>query len=133
MENNGIPQTIIPKDLNPGIMPEDIVFRVIQTAEMAEGEATLETNINPEEKKVRFRWELHLAALEGKSLDDIEKVKYTLHPTVQKPERTFYTRGNGYQVKSAGWGVYPVKIEVSMHNGKKITALHMLDFCQGAL
>ena len=115
-----IPQTIFPADLNPNIAPEDFIFKIIQTASVC-------TPKPGEEQKDRFSWELHLEALPNKSLEDIESVKYTLHPTVKNPERKVLSRGNGFQVKSSGWGVYPVKMEINLHSGKKITGFHLIN------
>jgi transcription initiation factor IIF auxiliary subunit len=122
------PNSIIPEQLNPGVVPADITFSLKQTAALVEPEPSVEASINPEADKPRVRWSLRLQALPEQTLDDVEKVRYTLHESVPNPVRISYARSAGFPVKSCGWGVYVVKIEVYLHSGKIVTILHKLNY-----
>jgi transcription initiation factor IIF auxiliary subunit len=72
-----------------------------------------------------WSWSLQLDGPK-RALDDVEYVEYTLHPTFANPVRRVATRKNGFMLKTAGWGVFPVYVQVVGKDGTVRRMKHQL-------
>ncbi len=59
-------------------------------------------------------------------LDEVDYVEYTLHPTFANPVRRVTSRANGFKLKTEGWGVFPVYVQVVGKDGKVRRMKHQL-------
>jgi len=73
----------------------------------------------------RWRWEVWLEGTPAE-LDEIVEVKYLLHPTFKEPVRVIRDRKSAFRLRSAGWGEFTVRAEVTRKNGKVQTLRHNL-------
>jgi len=65
------------------------------------------------------------------ALDQIQCVKYTLHPTFPNPEREVCKRGTGehaFALSSRGWGTFSINIRIFLKNGQVQELRHKLKF-----
>lgn len=60
------------------------------------------------------------------TLRAIASVEYTLHPTFNNPVRIVKTRSTKFKLSSAGWGVFPIHIRVTMRDGREQQLRHQL-------
>ncbi len=74
-----------------------------------------------------WKWSLWIEASD-EDLDRIESVTYTLHPTFPEPIRTETDRASKFQLRSAGWGIFTIPIEVRLKDGRTIEVEHDLQF-----
>lgn len=74
----------------------------------------------------RWDWEIYLESENPSDLEQVESVKYILHPTFRVPVRTIKDRTEGFRLKTNGWGTFTIKAFVYMKNGKKIKLEHVL-------
>ncbi len=74
-----------------------------------------------------YHWSVFLDAGErGDSiLDQIESVKYDLHPTFPDPEPT-KDRNNKFILNATGWGEFEIKANITLKDGRTITKYHWL-------
>ena len=50
-----------------------------------------------------------------------------LHPTFANPVRTVADRASNFKLKTHGWGIFPIRINVLKENGKTVTLEHELE------
>lgn len=74
-------------------------------------------------------WEMHLEGSE-EELNEIEYVEYTLHETFPNPIRRKYDAKDGFQLKTSGWGIFPVYIRIHYKDKLKSDEMriHQLSF-----
>ena len=59
-------------------------------------------------------------------MNQIQEVHYLLHRTYPKPHQIVRNRGNGFRLKSAGWGEFNIAILIRLRNGEEIHRDHWL-------
>lgn len=75
----------------------------------------------------RWDWEVYLVGDNPKELDDVNDVKYILHPTFPNPIRVINKRQGGFRLKTDGWGTFLITAFVNFKSGRKIKLEHELD------
>lgn len=60
-------------------------------------------------------------------LDLIELVAYHLHSSFKNPIKTIKNRKTKFLLKSEGWGMFTIKIDIQLKNGKKVELSHYLE------
>ncbi len=75
----------------------------------------------------RWGWELYLDSNTKTELEQVESVKYILHPTFSNPIRIIKDRSQGFRLKASGWGTFEIKAFIYFKNGKKIKLEHELE------
>ena len=106
---------------HPNTNPADVTFKICQSAEKGN------PKLADTEHSERFNWEIHLEPLPEKDLQDIEKVTYKLHESFRNPVRPVFSMGDGFRMKSRGWGICAIKMDILLRNGKVIEAIHVLE------
>lgn len=63
--------------------------------------------------------------LEGspKSLDNVQRVVYQLHPTFKNSKREIWDRESGFQLRTNGWGEFEIKADVYSKEGSQLASL----------
>jgi len=78
-------------------------------------------------KKGWYKWSVFLIG-ESETINQIRKVKYTLHPTFPSPEQWVTDGpGNGFKLDSIGWGEFEIKIDMYFDDDTIVTKYHWLD------
>jgi len=75
----------------------------------------------------RWDWEIYLDSDTPSVLEEVESVKYILHPTFKVPVRIINDSSQGFRLKTNGWGTFDIKAFVYLKNGKKIKLEHELE------
>lgn len=75
----------------------------------------------------RWDWDVYLASDDPTELDNVEDVKYVLHPTFPNPIRVVTNRQEGFRLKTNGWGTFSITAFVRFKDGDKIKLVHELD------
>ncbi len=75
----------------------------------------------------RWDWDLYLDSDNPAELEEVESVKYILHPTFKNPVRTISDSSDGFRLKTNGWGTFKTKAFVYLKNGEKIKLEHELE------
>jgi transcription initiation factor IIF auxiliary subunit len=60
------------------------------------------------------------------ALDRVEKVTWHLHPTFPQPVRTLTNRAEKFLLKTAGWGTFMIRAEVTLKTGEVLKLRHEL-------
>jgi transcription initiation factor IIF auxiliary subunit len=60
------------------------------------------------------------------TLDQIDFVEWTLHPTFPNPIRKTHDRVHKFRIKTGGWGVFQIRALVQMKDGSQIRLKHYL-------
>ena len=60
------------------------------------------------------------------TLDQVDSVEWTLHPTFPNPVRKVRDRKSKFRLETGGWGVFQIVASVQMKDGQKITLRHFL-------
>jgi len=60
-------------------------------------------------------------------MDEVEKVKYILHPTFKQPLRLAKDPNDNFSIKTNGWGTFDIKAVAYMKDGSKIKLEHSLE------
>ena len=83
----------------------------------------------------RWEWTVFLLA-DDRTLDAIECVEYTLHPTFPDPVRKVCDRGSvrgkGFFLSANGWGVFTIGVQVMFRDGDTTSLKHQLRFSGAA-
>ncbi|MCX6590277.1 MAG: hypothetical protein NTZ56_02010 [Acidobacteria bacterium] len=72
-----------------------------------------------------WSWEVWLDGSPD-DLNQVEKVLYVLHRSFPNPVRETNDRASGFRLKSAGWGTFPLLVNVTLKNGREIHLTHDL-------
>jgi prokaryotic YEATS domain/TIR domain len=64
------------------------------------------------------------------ALDQIETVRYLLHPTFPNPIRVGKNRQSKFELSDKGWGEFAITAQVSTKTGETISLEHWIDFKQ---
>ncbi len=79
----------------------------------------------------QWNWTVYIAS-DDVTLNDVECVEYTLHPTFPDPVRRVCakgsTRGEGFPLSSSGWGTFTIGVKVMFKDGDVRLLKHQLDF-----
>ncbi len=76
-----------------------------------------------------FNWCLYIDENQD-VINQIDFVKYFLHPTFPNPERIVSTKENKFALFSGGWGTFTIKIEVILTDGKVIKSEYYLNLSE---
>ena len=76
-----------------------------------------------------FDWSVYLEPVDRgiNILNQIESVKYHLHPTFPDP-KPITNANNNFKLDANGWGEFEIKADIKLKNGQKITKYHWLKF-----
>jgi transcription initiation factor IIF auxiliary subunit len=74
----------------------------------------------------RWDWSLYLDSDDPAEIQEVESVKYILHPTFKSPIRTVSDPSEGFRLNTNGWGSFDTKAFVYLKDGKKIKLMHEL-------
>jgi transcription initiation factor IIF auxiliary subunit len=81
--------------------------------------------------KNKWEWEVFVVA-DTQTLDAIEYVEYTLHPTFRVPVQKINKQGDepdrGFFLKAKGWGTFTIGVKVVFNNGEIRQLVHPLTF-----
>lgn len=76
----------------------------------------------------RWNWTIYLEA-DSRTLQQIECVEYTLHPTFPNPVRKVCNEPETkFAYSTNGWGTFTVKVDIQYKNGRHEELKHMLVF-----
>lgn len=67
----------------------------------------------------------------SRTLDKVESVTYTLHPTFKDPVHTVRERSDSFRLRASGWGEFMIEVEVRMKDGAIHTMEHWLSLGAG--
>jgi len=74
-----------------------------------------------------FEWRLHVNVTDT-ILDQIDYVRYELHPTYANPERIIRDRKSQFQLRLVGWGIFEIPITIQFKDGSSLETSHHLEF-----
>jgi transcription initiation factor IIF auxiliary subunit len=60
------------------------------------------------------------------SLNQVESVEWTLHPTFPTPIRRVTNRAEKFRLETGGWGVFPIVARVRTKDGNSFRLRHQL-------
>ena len=86
----------------------------------------LDKNLYDDQRQV-FEWNLRINA-KNDVLDQIEYVRYELHPTFVNPERIIRDRKSGFLLRLVGWGTFEIPITIQFKDGSSLAIYHQLSF-----
>ncbi|MGD9367641.1 MAG: hypothetical protein PVH87_18215 [Desulfobacteraceae bacterium] len=72
-----------------------------------------------------WKWAVWIEGADD-TLDLIEFVEWTLHPTFPNPIRKTHDRKNKFRIDTGGWGVFEIRACVMMKDGSKTKLRHDL-------
>ena|SRR3989442_13116812 len=72
-----------------------------------------------------WQWQVWLEGSDD-DLDHVEFVQWTLHPTFPDPIRKSHDRLHKFQLKTGGWGTFPIRALVQMTDGTTRRLSHYL-------
>jgi len=74
-----------------------------------------------------FEWNLRINVTDS-VLDQIDYVRYELHPTFVNPERIIRDRKSQFQLRLVGWGIFEIPITIQFKDGSSVQTSHHLEF-----
>jgi TIR domain/prokaryotic YEATS domain len=78
-------------------------------------------------EKQAYEWHLRLNTTDN-ILDQIDYVRYELHPTFVNPERIIRDRKSAFQLRLVGWGVFEIPVTIHFKDGSSVQTNHHLQF-----
>jgi hypothetical protein len=63
-----------------------------------------------------IKWSIRLA-VDAAAINQVDFVKYTLHPTFAQPERVVRDRASAFELSAVGWGRFDIPVEVHFIDG----------------
>lgn len=75
----------------------------------------------------RWDWEVYLVSEDPKELEEVEEVKYILHPTFRQPIRVIDKSTGDFRLKTNGWGTFQIRAFAYLKGGGKLKLEHELD------
>lgn len=76
-------------------------------------------------------WKIWLEGSDAE-LDQVDWVRYQLHPTFPNPTHVVKNRAAKFALKSAGWGEFLIYVLVRLTSGEDVELNHWLDLSEGA-
>jgi len=73
-----------------------------------------------------WKWSVWVEG-DKETLNRIEYVEYTLHPTFPQPVRRIEDRGSKFRLDSEGWGEFTIRAQVIHKDGSKKSLKHWLE------
>jgi hypothetical protein len=80
-------------------------------------------------KEEWWSWKVWLDGTD-ETLDQVDSVKYLLHPTFPNPVRIVNNRQSKFELSDKGWGEFAITAHVSTKAGEKISLEHWIEFKQ---
>ena len=74
-----------------------------------------------------FEWNSRINVTDS-VLDQIDYVRYELHPTFVNPERIIRDRKSQFQLRLVGWGIFEIPITIQFKDGSSVQTSHHLEF-----
>lgn len=74
----------------------------------------------------RWDWEVYLVGEDPKELEDVQEVKYILHPTFRQPIRIIDKSTGDFRLKTNGWGTFQIRAFAYFKGGDKVKLEHEL-------
>jgi len=73
-----------------------------------------------------WKWSIWIEG-PAEELNHIKSVTYVLHSTFANPVRTVTDRTSNFKLKTHGWGIFPIRINVLKEDGETVTLKHELE------
>lgn len=73
-----------------------------------------------------YRWKVFVDEPDA-TLDEIDRVEYSLHPTFRQPHQVRTNREDKFALETAGWGEFTMMIDVKFRDGKTEKVPYWLD------
>ena len=118
------------KKLNP--IPTTQYATVLQS-QLDKGHHLIEESVKPldetlyDNNQEAFEWNLHINVTDS-ALDQIDYVRYELHPTFVNPERIIRDRKSKFQLRLVGWGIFEIPVTIQFKDGSSVQTSHHLEF-----
>jgi transcription initiation factor IIF auxiliary subunit len=77
----------------------------------------------------RYSWTVFIKA-SNETLNSIEYLEYTLHPTFPDNVRTSKSRENGFSISTNGWGEFLIYVRIHFYNGVDVYKKYWLNLKQ---
>src|SRR5438046_8686803 len=74
-----------------------------------------------------WSWKVWLDGTD-ETLDQVDSVKYLLHPTIPNPVRIVDNRQSKFELSARGWGEFAITAHVSTKTGETISLEHWIEF-----
>ncbi len=82
------------------------------------------------ERSRLWNWSVWVEA-SAATLDQIDSVRYTLHPTFSEPVQTVRDRSGSFRLRASGWGEFRIAALVRMKDGQTHELSHWLNLSAG--
>jgi transcription initiation factor IIF auxiliary subunit len=78
------------------------------------------------EGKDYWKWAVWLGGTSDE-LNQVDHVRYILHPTFHKPVRDISDRNSNFRLESSGWGAFTILATAVLKDGREIPLEHELE------
>jgi hypothetical protein len=118
------------ENLNP--TPTTQYATVLQN-QLDKGNHLIEEAVKPVDQKLygndqeAFEWNLRVNVMDN-VLDQIDYVRYELHPTFVNSERIIRDRKTKFQLRLVGWGIFEIPVTIQFKDGSSVETSHHLEF-----
>ncbi len=108
-------------------------YAMVLESQLDNGDELIEESVKPLDEKLydnnqeAFEWNLHVNVTDS-VLDQIDFVRYELHPTFVNPERIIRDRKSKFQLRLVGWGIFEIPITIQFKDGSSVQTSHHLEF-----
>jgi len=108
-------------------------YATVLESKLEEGIQLIEESVKPLDEKLydnnqeAFEWNLRVNLIDT-ILDEIDFVRYELHPTFVNPERIVRDRKSQFQLRLVGWGIFEIPITIQFKDGSSVKTSHHLEF-----
>lgn len=108
-------------------------YATVLASKLEEGIQLIEESVKPLDEKLydnnqeAFEWNLRVNLIDT-ILDEIDFVRYELHPTFVNPERIVRDRKSQFQLRLVGWGIFEIPITIQFKDGSSVKTSHHLEF-----
>ena len=102
-------------------------------SQLDKGHHLIEESVKPldetlyDNNQEAFEWNLHINVTDS-ALDQIDYVRYELHPTFVNPERIIRDRKSKFQLRLVGWGIFEIPVTIQFKDGSSVQTSHHLEF-----
>jgi transcription initiation factor IIF auxiliary subunit len=73
-----------------------------------------------------WKWSVWLEGAPGE-LDEVDHVRYILHPSFHKPVREVYDRASKFRMDTGGWGTFTILAKAYLKDGREVALQHDLE------